>query len=145
MAWAMPMSDWELTPLRVMIDLADDLLAVDAPATLMGPGGRQVYCLRRSSSAYGPAALASPNRGCPSKRKHGECFRATVLEPNARTFHRLRTHTGGGKTERTSRSADDDGRRALGRSPPQAAKAQAVFGAFIAPSLIAEIARSSCS
>ena len=36
MAWVIQMSDRELTRLRVMIDLADDRLTVDAAATLMG-------------------------------------------------------------------------------------------------------------
>jgi hypothetical protein len=34
MAWVIQMSDRELTRLRVMIDLADDRLTVDAAATL---------------------------------------------------------------------------------------------------------------
>src|SRR6202035_859473 len=50
-------------------------------------------------------------------------------EPGARTLRRFRTHAGGGKTERTSRSADrrrdtaamDDGGGAVGRTPPQTA------------------------
>ena len=43
MAWGTQMSDRELTRLRVMIDLADDRLTVDAAATLMGLGRRQIY------------------------------------------------------------------------------------------------------
>jgi len=50
-------------PLRVMIDLADDRLTVDAVATLMGLGRRQIYRLRRAFSADGPAGLASRKRG----------------------------------------------------------------------------------
>src|SRR5580693_5467086 len=46
MAWVIQMSDRELTRLRVMIDLADDRLTVDAAATLMGLGRRQIYGLR---------------------------------------------------------------------------------------------------
>ena len=73
------MSDRELTRLRVMIDLADDRLTVDAAATLIGLGRRQIYRLRRAFSADGPAGLASRKRGRPSNRKRGETFRATVL------------------------------------------------------------------
>ena len=47
MAGVIEMSDQELTRLRVMIDLADDRLTVDAAATLMGLGRRQIYRLRR--------------------------------------------------------------------------------------------------
>ena len=42
MAGVIQMSDRELTRLRVMIDLADDRLTVDAAATLMGLGRRQI-------------------------------------------------------------------------------------------------------
>src|SRR5580700_6247397 len=79
MARVIQMSDRELTRLRVMIDLADDRLTVDAAATLMGLGRRQIYRLRRIFSADGPAGLASRKRGRPSNRKRGETFRATVL------------------------------------------------------------------
>jgi Helix-turn-helix domain len=79
MVGVIQMSDRELTRLRVMIDLADDRLTVDAAATLMGLGRRQLYRLRRAFSADGPAGLASRKRGRPSNRKHGESFRATVL------------------------------------------------------------------
>src|ERR1700688_2313726 len=79
MAGIIQMSDREVTRLRVMIDLADDRLTVDAAAILMGLGRRQIYRLRRVFSADGPAALASRKRGRPSNRKHGESFRATVL------------------------------------------------------------------
>ena len=73
------MGDRELTRLRVMIDLADDRLTVDAAATLTGLGRRQIYRLRHAFSADGPAGLASRKRGRPSNRKHGATFRATVL------------------------------------------------------------------
>src|SRR6202041_963254 len=79
MAAVIQMSDRELTRLRVMIDLADERLTVDAAATLMGLGRRQIYRLRRIFSADGPAGLASRKRGRPSNRKRGETFRATVL------------------------------------------------------------------
>jgi hypothetical protein len=79
MAMVIQMSDRELTRLRVMIDLADDRLTVDAAATLMGLGRRQIYRLRRIFSVDGPTGLTSRKRGRPSNRKHGETFRATVL------------------------------------------------------------------
>ena len=79
MARVIQMSDRELTRLRVMIDLADDRLTVDAAAILMGLGRRQIYRLRRVFSADGAAGLASRKRGRASNRKRGETFRATVL------------------------------------------------------------------
>ena len=79
MARVIQMSDRELTRLRVMIDLADGRLTVEAAATLMGLGRRQIYRVRRAFSADGPAGLASRKRGRPSNRKRGEIFRATVL------------------------------------------------------------------
>src|SRR3984893_18414987 len=79
MAGVLGMSDRELTRLRVMIDLVDERLTVNAAATLMGLGRRQIYRLRRIFSADGPAGLASRKRGRPSNRKFGETFRATVL------------------------------------------------------------------
>ena len=79
MARVIQMSDRELTRLRVMIDLADDRLTLDAAATLMGLGRRQIYRLRQAFAAGGPAGLVSRKRGRPSNRKHGETFRATVL------------------------------------------------------------------
>ncbi len=66
------MSDRELTRLRVMIDLADDRLTVDAAAMLMGLGRRQIYRLRQAFSTDGLAGLASRKRGRPSNRKRGE-------------------------------------------------------------------------
>ena len=42
------MSDRELSRLRVMIDLADGRLTVEAAATLMDMGRRQVFRLRRA-------------------------------------------------------------------------------------------------
>ena len=48
MAGVIEMSDRELTRLRLMIDLADGRLTVNAAATLMGLGHRQIYRLRRA-------------------------------------------------------------------------------------------------
>jgi Homeodomain-like domain len=52
MAGIIQMSDREVTRLRVMIDLVDDRLTVDAAATLMGLGRRQIYRLRWAFSAF---------------------------------------------------------------------------------------------
>src|SRR5215831_8855662 len=73
------MSDRELTRLRVMVDLADGRLTVDAAAQLMRLGRRQVFRLRRAFEANGPSALVSRNRGRPSNRKHGDVLRRTAL------------------------------------------------------------------
>lgn len=73
------MSDRELTRLRVMVDLADKRLTIQAAGALMGLGRRQVYRLLRAFSADGASALASRKRGRPSNRRHGETFRRTIL------------------------------------------------------------------
>src|SRR6201986_2860472 len=79
MAAVIQMSDRELTRLRVMIDLADGRLTVEAAATLMGIGRRQVFRLRGAFPAGGPSARVSRKRGRRSNRTHGETFRRTVL------------------------------------------------------------------
>lgn len=73
------MSGQELTRLRIMIDLADGRLTVEAAAALMHLGRRQVFRLRRAFAADGPTGLISRKRGRPSNRQHGETFRRTVL------------------------------------------------------------------
>ena len=73
------MSGQELTRLRIMIDLADGRLTVEAAAALMGLGRRQVFRLRRAFAADGASGLISRKRGRPSNRQHGETFRRTVL------------------------------------------------------------------
>src|SRR5437764_5264440 len=73
------MSQRELTRLRVLIDLSDDRLTVEAAGTLLGLGRRQVYILRRAFAADGPTALVSRKRGRPGNHRHGETFRRTVL------------------------------------------------------------------
>jgi hypothetical protein len=73
------MSERELTRLRVLIDLSDRRLTVEAAGTLMGVGRRQVYRLRGALAADGPVVLASRKRGRASNHRHGEMFRRTVL------------------------------------------------------------------
>ena len=58
------MSGRELTRLRVLIDLSDDRLTVEAAGRLLGLGRRQVYPLRRAFAVEGPTALVS--RKCQS-------------------------------------------------------------------------------
>ena len=53
------MSGRELTRLRVLIDLSDDRLTVEAAGRLLGLGRRQVYRLRRAFAVDGPTALVS--------------------------------------------------------------------------------------
>jgi hypothetical protein len=75
----MQMSERELSRLRVLIDLSDRRLTVEAAGTLMGVGRRQVYRLRRAFAADGPVALASRKRGRAGNHRHSETFRRTVL------------------------------------------------------------------
>src|ERR1700723_1505714 len=75
----MQMSERELTRLRVLIDLSDRRLTVEAAGGLMGVGRRQVYRLRHAFAADGPVALVSRKRGRPSNHRRGETFRRTVL------------------------------------------------------------------
>ena len=73
------MSERELTRLRVLIDLSDNRLTVEAASTLMGLGRRQVHRLRRAFAIDGATAVVSRKRGRPSNHRHGETFRRTVL------------------------------------------------------------------
>jgi hypothetical protein len=73
------MSERELTRLRVLIDLSDKRLTVDAAGTLMGVERRQVYRLRRAFATDGPTALVSRKRGRASNHRHGVTFRQTIL------------------------------------------------------------------
>jgi hypothetical protein len=73
------MSERELTRLRVLIDLSDRRLTVDAASTLVGLGRRQVYRLRRAFATDGPTAVVSRKRGRPSNHRHGETYHRTVL------------------------------------------------------------------
>ena len=72
------MSERELSRLRVVIDLSDRRLTVEAAGTLMGLGRRQMYRLRRTFATDGPTAVVSRKRGRPSNHRHGETFRRTV-------------------------------------------------------------------
>lgn len=74
------MSQRELGRLRVVVDLVDGRLTLDAAAELVGVGRRQVFRLRRAFEAAGAAGLISKKRGRPSNRKHGDIFRRTVLD-----------------------------------------------------------------
>jgi hypothetical protein len=51
------MSDRDLARLRMLIDLVDGRLTLDAAGDLMGLGRRQVFRLRRAFAADGPSAL----------------------------------------------------------------------------------------
>ena len=73
------MSDRELSRLRVMIDLGDGRLTLEAAGTLMGIGRRQVFRLCRAFEASGASGLISRKRGRASNRNRGETFRHTVL------------------------------------------------------------------
>jgi hypothetical protein len=77
MAGVIRMSERELTRLRVLIDLSDRRLTVEAAGTLMGVGRRQVYRLRCALAADGPVALASRKRGCVSNHR---CRRPQLTE-----------------------------------------------------------------
>ena len=73
------MSGQELTRLRIMIDLTDGRITVEAAAALMGLGRRQIFRLRRAFATEGASALISRKRGRPSNRQHGATFRRMVL------------------------------------------------------------------
>jgi hypothetical protein len=73
------MSERELSRLRVLIDLSDKRLTMEAACTLMGVGRRQVYRLRRGFAAAGPVAVVSRKRGRAGNHRHGETFCRTVL------------------------------------------------------------------
>jgi hypothetical protein len=69
-------SERELRRLRVLIDLSDDRLTVEAAGTLMGLGRRQVYRLRRAFAAEGPTAVVSRKRGRAGNHRYGETFQS---------------------------------------------------------------------
>jgi Helix-turn-helix domain len=73
------MSERELSRLRVMIDLEDGRLTVEAAGALMGVGRRQVFRLCRAFAAAGASGLVSRKRGRPSNRRRGTAFRSTAL------------------------------------------------------------------
>jgi hypothetical protein len=101
------MSDRELTRLRVMIDLADDRLTVDAAATLMVLGQRQIYRLRQASVCGGWPDRSGVAQTRPAEQPQAwRDLRGHGAEPGARPLHRLRPHTGGEKVDGTSRSAN---------------------------------------
>ncbi len=124
MAAVIQMRDRELTWLRVMIDLADDRLTVDAAVILMGLGRRQIYRLCRVFSAGGPAALASRKRGRPSNRKHGASFRVTMLSLVREHYLDFGPTLAVEKTGCTSRSADRRRDAPSSLSPGAAAAAE---------------------
>ena len=72
------MSGQELTRLRIMIDLVDGRLTVEAAGALMHLGRCQVFRRRRAFAADGASGLISRKRGHPSNRQHGKTFRRTV-------------------------------------------------------------------
>jgi hypothetical protein len=64
MAGLIKVSDRELTRLRVMIDLADDQLTVDAAATLMGLARHQIARRLRREVARNSSRLTVKGRTC---------------------------------------------------------------------------------
>ena len=74
------MSEREFGQLKVMTDLIDGRLSVEAAGALMGVGRRQVFRLQRAFEARGPAGLVSDKRGRPSNRAHGATLRQTAVD-----------------------------------------------------------------
>jgi len=74
-----PMSERELSRLRILVELADARLNVAAAAALLGIGRRQVFRLRQALATAGPSGLVSRKRGRPSNHRRGATFRRTVL------------------------------------------------------------------
>ena len=69
-----PMSEREVSRLRIIVELADARLTVAAAAALLGIGRRQAFRLRQ-------ALVTAVSRKCgrPSNRRRGATFRRTVL------------------------------------------------------------------
>jgi hypothetical protein len=59
MTVVIPMSNRELSRLRVLVELADGWLTVAVAAALIGLGRRQVFRLRQALAAAGPSGLVS--------------------------------------------------------------------------------------
>ncbi|HSZ90875.1 MAG TPA: helix-turn-helix domain-containing protein [Acetobacteraceae bacterium] len=73
------MSERELSRRRVMIDLADGRLTVEAAGALMGVGRRQVFRVCRAFASAGASGLVSRKHGRPSNRRRGAAFGSTTL------------------------------------------------------------------
>jgi hypothetical protein len=73
------MSDRELSRLRVMIDLGDGRLTLEAAGALMDIGRRQVFRLRRAFEGGGASGSISQKRGGASNHRRGETIRHTAL------------------------------------------------------------------
>ena len=84
MAAVIQMSDRELTRLRVMTDLADDRLTVDAAATLIGLGRRQIY--RPPLGRF--RSMASLRLGT-SVIKNGDTWRLIFESDDVKTKRRI--------------------------------------------------------
>ena len=72
-------SQQELERLRVLVELGDGRLGIDAAATLLGVGRRQLFRLRTAFQDQGAEGLVSRKRGRPSNRAHGTALRATAI------------------------------------------------------------------
>jgi len=69
----------ELERLKVLVKLGDGRLDIDAAATLLGVGRRQLFRLRNAFQSQGAKGLVSRKRGRPSNRSHGATLRQTAI------------------------------------------------------------------
>ncbi len=76
-------SQQEVDRLKVLMELGDGLLGIDAAATLLGVGRRQFFRLRNAFQDQGAEGLVSRERGRPSNRAHGVTLRQTAIGPGA--------------------------------------------------------------
>ena len=72
-------SQQELDRLKVLVELGDGRLGIDAAATLLGVGRRQLFRLRNAFQGQGAEGLVSCKRGRPSNRAHGAALRSTAI------------------------------------------------------------------
>ncbi len=59
-------SQQELERLKVLVELGDGCLGIDAAATLLGVGRRQLFRLQSAFQSQGAKGLVSRKRGRPS-------------------------------------------------------------------------------
>ncbi len=72
-------SQRELERFKILVELGEGRLGIDAAATLLGVERRQLFRLRNALQGQGAAGLVSRKRGRPSNRAHGAPLRSTAI------------------------------------------------------------------